>query len=203
MKKNIQIHANMKLTFDMRRILKGRQDIDKICVATCAKHEKRYIIDFVEYYLNVLHVDMIIIADNNDDKDDENLTDILQNYINKNQVIVLTQFRNKIEKQNHVIKYVFEKYRNEYSWMISVDVDEYLQMNNGMTLQEYLPTLSEFDVISINWQIYTDGNLLTYDDKPVYKRFTKKYVNKNKYYDTNYTRSNYQCKSIINCKINN
>ena len=62
----------MKLTFDMRRILKGRQDIDKICVVTCAKHEKNYIVDYVDYYINKMLFDMVIIADNNDDNDDEN-----------------------------------------------------------------------------------------------------------------------------------
>lgn len=190
----------MKLTFDMRRILKGRQDIDKICVATCAKHEKNYIVDYVDYYINKMKFDMVIIADNNDDNDDENLSELLANYINDEKCIVLTQWRNKRIRQCEVHKYIFEKYRQKFAWMAFFDVDEYLQMNNGLTPKQYLKNFTDFDCVSINWQLYTDSNLLYYEPKPLYERFKKKFKSTNKFSDTRYCRSNFQCKSFINCK---
>ena len=48
-----------------------------ICLVACAANEKLYIKEWVEYYLNKIKVDRIIIIDNNF-SDDEKLQTILK-----------------------------------------------------------------------------------------------------------------------------
>ena len=52
-------------------------DKEKYLVFTCAKNEDKYLIEFVEHYLN-LGFDKIIIADNNDEP---TILELLDDYI--------------------------------------------------------------------------------------------------------------------------
>ena len=64
MKKDFQINVNTKNNFKhMRNLLKNEQDT--VCLIACAANEKLYIKDWVEYYLNDVKVDRIVIIDNN------------------------------------------------------------------------------------------------------------------------------------------
>ena len=65
-----------------------------------------------------------------------------------------------------------------------VDVDEYLYIVND-TLKNYLSSekFSKCDFIKIHWANTQDNNLIYYEQRPLFQRFTKPYI-KSKYIKT-------------------
>lgn len=182
-----------------------------ICLIACACNEKLYIKDWVEYYLNKIKVDRIIIIDNNF-SDEEKLRTILQPYKN---VTVITKYRKKRINQSKVYDEMYKHFSRYYDWLMFFDVDEYLVMNNRKELKEWLSGVDKkIDEIFVNWKIFDDNDLVKYDKRPVMKRFTREYIEdktpetnpeyfvstKGEYY---YIRDNFQVKSIVRGGIQN
>ena len=187
----------------MKNLIKNKQDT--VCLIACAANEKLYIKDWVEYYLNKIKVDRIVIIDNNF-SDKEKLRTILQPYKN---VTVITKYRKKRMKQTDVYNEMYKRFARLYDWLMFFDIDEYLVMNNQKDLKSWLSSVDkEIDEIFVNWKIFDDNDLVKYDKRPVMERFKREYVEdktpeKNPEYFIEgrgkyiYIRDNFQVKSIV------
>ena len=147
-------------------------------VALCmiAKNENLYIKEFVEYYKN-LGIKKIYLYDNND-INGENFNTILNSYINS-KFIKIKNIRGKSEIQLHALNNCYQKYLNEYSWFLFLDVDEFLYIKNNKTLPNFLSDTKfvNCNTIFINYNEYGDSDLLKYDNRSIFKRFTQsKYI---------------------------
>ena len=147
-------------------------------VAQCviAKNENLYIKEFVEYYKN-LGIKKIYLYDNND-INGENFNTILNSYINS-KFIKIKNIRGKSEIQLHALNNCYQKYLNEYSWFLFLDVDEFLYIKNNKTLPNFLSDTRfvNCNTIFINYNEYGDSDLLKYDNRSIFKRFTQsKYI---------------------------
>ena len=69
----------------------------KVCVCTCVKGENRYIIEYINHYINY-GIDTIFIYDNNDINEERN-ENLLNGYL-KNNLVKIINFRgrSKIQK---------------------------------------------------------------------------------------------------------
>lgn len=204
MKKDFQINVNTKNNFrHMRNLLKNEQDT--VCLIACAANEKLYIKDWVEYYLNDVKVDRIVIIDNNF-SDNEKLRTLLQPY---KKVTVITKYRKKRINQSEVYSEMYKRFARIYDWLMFLDVDEYLVMNNKKGLKDWLSNVDKkIDEIFVNWKIFDDNDLVKYDKRPVMKRFIRPFIedktpesnpeyfkeSRGNYY---YIRDNFQVKSIV------
>ena len=134
--------------------------------------ENNYVKELVDYYKNI-GVDKFILGDNND-KDSERLSDVLQKEIDEGLVDIL-DFTGRRKHQTDFFKDSYEMYKNKCRWISFYDFDEFLELKEGNTVQSYF-TEEKFkncDVILINWLVFNDNNLVKYEDRPVTERFTK------------------------------
>ena len=143
-------------------------------VALCviAKNENLYIKEYVEYYKN-LGIKKIYLYDNND-INGENFDDILNSYINS-EFIKVKNIRGKSEIQLLVYNDCYQRYSNEYSWFMFLDVDEFLYIKNNKTISNFLSDnkFLNCNSIFINYNEYGDSDLLKYDNRSIFKRFTQ------------------------------
>ena len=143
-------------------------------VALCviAKNENLYIREYVEYYKN-LGIKKIYLYDNND-INGENFDDILNSYKNS-EFIKLKNIRGKSEIQLLAYNDCYQRYLNEYSWFMFLDVDEFLYIKNNKTISNYLSDnkFLNCNTIFINYNEYGDSDLLKYDNRSIFKRFTQ------------------------------
>lgn len=143
-------------------------------VALCviAKNENLYIKEYVEYYKN-LGIKKIYLYDNND-INGENFNDILNSYINS-QFIKIKNVRGKSEIQLLAYNDCYQRYLNEYSWFMFLDVDEFLYIKNNKTISNFLSDdkFLNCNTIFINYNEYGDSDLLKYDNRSIFKRFTQ------------------------------
>ena len=148
----------------------------KVATCTICRLENIYIKEFVDHY-KALGVDHMYIYDNNL-PNTENISDVLQSYIDNDFVTVINyQDQEKYPMGDALISAFtdcWETNKNEYDWILFLDNDEFLILQNDSNIKEYLglECFNNIDVIRINWLCYDDNNFIYYQDKPLRKRFT-------------------------------
>jgi len=143
----------------------------KKAVVSIMKNETPYIIEWVNHYVN-LGFDSIIIYDNYSDIPIEETLKQLPKAITSKIII------HKIAPQLHPqYRAYFDAIRdyNDFDWMYFADADEFLFLDNGLLLEDFL---KKFDAriiggIFLFWKCYNANGLEKYEDKPVVERFTK------------------------------
>ena len=145
------------------------------CFCTKARGENKYANELISYYTK-LGVEKFIFGDNNLNGT-EKLADVLQDYINKSIVDIYEIFGSNIG-QAEFYQDIYEKYKNECNWFLFFDFDEYLDVhfedNKSLVLKEFLTneTFDKCEAILFNWLIYTDNDLIYYDNRTLLERFT-------------------------------
>lgn len=165
------------------------------CFTSMGKLENKYVKELIEYYKNI-GVDKFFLADNNN-KNSEKLSDILNNYIIDG-LLDIIDVKGIKKDQTQMFSEVYEKHKFECRWMSFFDFDEYLEfrsINNTINIQNYF-SKSKFEkcnVILINWVIFNDNNIAKYDNRSLNERFTNPLF---------YSESNKFVKSIIKGNLN-
>ena len=142
-----------------------------IALVAIGRRENRYAREFVEHYL-ALGFDHIFIIDNNHDGE-EQFADVLQPYIDSH-LVSIHDYRNQEAIQAKAYNDIYAEYGDWYHWIAFFDFDEFLVMNNGMSLKQWLSERPEGkDVVKVNWMCMTDNNLIEDDGRPMMERFTE------------------------------
>ena len=166
------------------------------CFCGIGRQENKYAREFIEYYIN-LGVEKFIIGDNNL-PNTEKLSDILQDYISNGTVNIIKMFGSTLG-QSEFGQIVYEKYKARCGWFLYFDFDEYLEIffnkNETLSLQQFLSNqiFSKCESISFNWLIYTDNDLIFYDNRTLLERFTT---------PNYFNRDNVHVKSIVRGNLN-
>ena len=107
----------------------------------------------------------------------EKLSDILQDYISNGIVDIIEIFGSTIG-QSEFGQSIYEKYKRRCGWILFFDFDEYLKIffkkNETLNLKQFLSNqnFSNCESVLFNWLIYTDNDLIFYDNRTLLERFT-------------------------------
>ena len=164
------------------------------CFCGIARQENKYVKEFIDYYIN-LGVEKFILGDNNLPKT-EKLSDILQDYISNGTIDIIEKFGSHIG-QSEFGQSVYEKYKRRCGWFLFFDFDEYLEIffkkNEKLNLKQFLSNqiFSNCESILFNWLIYTDNDLIFYDNRTLVERFTiPNFIDKDNIYVKSIVRGN-------------
>ena len=145
------------------------------CYIGLGREENKYIREFIEYYLK-LGVKKFILGDNNL-PNEEKFSDVLQDYIKDGIVDIIELFGSTIG-QSELYQMVYDEYKTKCNWFLLFDFDEYLEIffekGKNLILQDFLTNkiYDKCEAILFNWVIYTDNDLLYYDNRSLIERFT-------------------------------
>ena len=103
---------------------------------------------------------------------EEYFEDVLKQYIDENFVTIIS-YRNMINCQEWYYANVYKEYHVLYDYMIFIDFDEFITLVKDSNIKEYLKRNTKYNVIKLNWMIYTDSNLIYDDSRPCLERFTE------------------------------
>ncbi len=156
----------------------NKSDI-KVCLCVMGKEENIYAKEFINHYKK-LGYNHIFLYDNND-LNGEKFEDVLKEEINERLVSIIN-YRGKKGKKGKIggiqleIYYdCYEKNNKDYDWLSFYDFDEFLELKpNNLTIQQFLGNkrYKKCQNVKINFQHYSDNELLYYDNRPVQERFT-------------------------------
>jgi len=152
----------------------------KVCLCIIGKKENLYANEFVNHYKKIGY-DKIFIYDNND-IGDEKFEDVLKDHISSYFVEIINYrgYRGKRQKpQDDAYFTCYEKNKNNYDWLSFFDFDEFLVLKRNKNIKEYLnrKRFKKCSNIKINWLIFSDNNLIHYENISLQKRFTKALYN--------------------------
>ena len=151
----------------------GYGPTNTVCLCVIAKNENRYIREFVEFYKGI-GVDKIFVYDNND-VNGEKFEEVISDYINGGFVEIFN-YRGFTTPQLRSYKECYEKYYKIYDWFIYYDADEYIYLKDFNDIKSFLgdSRFNHCQRVQLNWVMYTDNNLLFYDNRTLQERFTEK-----------------------------
>ena len=170
-----------------------------ICLCVIGKKENLYALEYINHYKK-LGYNHIFIYDNND-INGERFEDVINEYITSNYVSIINYrgFRGFIQNaQFDAYNDCYEKNNKKYNWLSFFDFDEFLELkDNIQTIQDFLgkKIFRKCLNIKINWMIYSDNDLIYFENKTLKERFIKPIFN---------STINYNIKSTVrgNLKIN-
>ena len=147
----------------------------KVALCTMGKLEILYVEEYVNHYIK-LGVDKIFIYDDND-INTEKFSDVLKKRKYGKYVTIYENIKDRIKNQMDAFTECYSINKDFYDWFIMFDMDEFLIIKNN-TLKDYLSSsiFNLCDFIRIHWKIATDNDLIYYDNRTLFERFTKKLI---------------------------
>ena len=139
------------------------------------KLENLYAEEYVNYYKK-LGYNHIFIYDNNN-QNDEKFETVLKDKINEGFVSIIDYrgFRGTRDSPQFDAYYdCYKKYNKYYNWLSFFDFDEFLELiPNNLKINEFLDNERFHNCKSVktNWLIYSDNDLIHYENLPIQSRF--------------------------------
>ena len=169
--------------------------LSEVAIVCIAKNEIKYIEEWIYYHIKI-GVSKIIIYDNSDNNELKYLEKTWENKILVipwvNSYIIKSPFSNKRTfngvvnnpncegsqiwaYENYILNY--KKKNLMYKWVAFIDCDEFIQINNGMNIIDFLNSINFHEgVLTVNWVHYGSNENIKYENKPVIERFTKREI---------------------------
>ena len=173
----------------------------KLAICAIASNENLYLRDWVKYHID-LGVQKIILFDNSP-VDGDYPQQVIGDYIAERIVSIIHVRKegfNPFLLQEMCYTSAYKVCHNDFDFMVFIDIDEYLTLAPGLSLDDFLNRFEDTDMIKLNWMCYTDNGLLHYDGRPVTERFTEpmKPYNKPDWWSDSHP-VNSTIKTIVNC----
>ena len=113
----------------------------------------------------------------NNNENDEKFQDVLKDEIDSGFVSVIDYrgFRGSKDSPQFDAYYdCYEKYNKDYNWLSFFDFDEFLELTpNNLKINEFLDDerFNDCKCVKINWLLYSDNDLIYYENLPIQTRF--------------------------------
>ncbi len=140
----------------------------KSAVVLIVKNEENSIRHWVEWHKNIGFNSIIVFDDNSSDKTQEVLSELYSEGIVYLEPLVGDHHDWYYERQQRCYRKAIEKYCGSHEWMAFFDADEYLFLENNVTIEVFLSKFEDAHAVAINWCNYgSSGHVLKSDKSPV------------------------------------
>lgn len=131
--------------------------------------DESHILEWVVHHLNLGFSHIYLF----DHKSSQPLTQVLKNV--PKDLLTVHRIDTDIRKTNLMYDAHRIALSMNYDWMLYLDADEFLVLNNKDTVEEFLLGYDQFDQIGINWLMFGSNYLdnVLDDDKTILESYTK------------------------------
>jgi hypothetical protein len=133
---------------------------------TNARNEDN-ILEWIIHHLNIGFTHIHII----DHKSEKPIYDIVQSIQLDN--VTVERIDSDIIKTNLMWKVHAYALKENYDWLLYLDADEFLVLNNDSTLESFLQNYEKFDQIGINWLMFGSNNHHDIPNGTILESYTK------------------------------
>lgn len=144
----------------------------KSAVCVIARNENDYLLEWIDYHLN-LGFDKIFLYDNNDPGNDS-VNVLLASYVAGQQVEVI-DYRGRRNFQLTAYNECYKNYGCLFDWIAFIDLDEFITFGPQAgtdNINVFLKDFESFDVLVINWMLYNDNEKVYKEEGKILQRFT-------------------------------
>lgn len=142
-----------------------------IAICAIAKNEEAYLREWIDYHLSIGFEKIYLY--NNNDEDQEQLENLLEDYISQN-ILEIIDVRGRWAWQKKSYNNFVKEHKRDISWAAFIDIDEFITLSpQYSSIREYLAKADAlgFSAVHLNWKIYGDNDLIYKTDQPVLERF--------------------------------
>lgn len=142
-----------------------------VVICSIAKSENEYILEWVDYHLN-LGFSKIYIHDNND-FNGEKISDVIDRKVYGDKVEIID-----VRGQKYIQKKVYNDFYNKYDfdWCAFIDLDEFITFSSNSDysdINDYVSKYNQYEAIHLNWLCYGDNGYSKKTLSSVISRFHK------------------------------
>ena len=131
-----------------------------VAIVAIARLENDYINEWVGHHLDI-GVNHIYVYDNSSSEEEKLHNRIYEKYLDN--VTVIPAY-DKVQYQMPAYKNAYRRFGNLYDYLIYIDLDEYIMLQQDKTIQEFLDRLPEdCECYRMNWLIYGDNGIVNRD----------------------------------------
>jgi len=149
---------------------------ESYCLFAMAKMEEDYIVEWVNYHLD-LGFSNIYLYDNEDKPKYDNILskELNEEKYQKVKVIHYPGAAKKGSMQNIVTFHFTINFSNKFDYIMHIDVDEFVNLKKHNSIQEFKNTYIKPNIsaIAMNWVFYGSNGHKNKSSEPVRERFTK------------------------------
>lgn len=183
--------------FANRRLTKKKYQCS---ICSVFKDEAPFLKEWIEYHL-LIGVDHFYLYNNNSS---DYFLDVLAPYI-KRGVITLHNWP-KSYAQMEAVEQCYEIYKEETSWILHIDLDEFLCLRYKANLVNWLTKFKKYPSVIIYWRHFGSNGLIYHDyTLPVIEQYTvceSKLQNRGKFFiNTNYVFKHFESPHMIKADI--
>ena len=137
----------------------------RVGIIAIAKNENLYLKEWIDWHLGLGFYHIIIGL--NDDEFKPLIT---------NPRVTYEDYHGVEKLQTLAYTELYNKYRNEFNWLLFIDIDEFVMLDGYDDVQQFLETF-DCDVVRLSSKHFSDGDMLDTDgDYRVVERFTQPYL---------------------------
>jgi SAM-dependent methyltransferase len=136
-------------------------------VVAMARNEAPYLLEWIAYH-RILGFQQITIYDN---ESNDASADILLP-LSRAGIINARFWPSRNNKQNKAYRHAVRRMRSLVEWCLFVDLDEFLLLEPGLSLDDILPKEPDVSAVAFPWRVYGSGGLRNRDARLTIERFT-------------------------------
>lgn len=169
-------------------------------ICSVFKDESPFLKEWIEYHL-LVGVGHFYLYNNNSS---DCFFDVLAPYI-ENGVVTLHDW-SKSYAQMEAVEQCYEMYKEESSWILHIDLDEFLYLKPKVDIIDWLNKFEKFPCVIIYWKHFGSNGLIYHDyTLPVIEQYTmceSKLQNRGKFFiNTNYIFKHFDSPHMIKADI--
>ena len=147
----------------------------KFGVVTMMRNEAPYLLEWIAHY-RVLGFRQITIYDN---QSNDASAEILRP-LSKAGIINACFWRDRHNKQNRAYNQALRRLRRHVEWCLFADLDEFLVLDPGLSLEDILPKEPDVAAVSLQWLMFGSAGLRNRDVGLTIERFTRTVPKRNR-----------------------
>ena len=142
-------------------------------IVTCMKNEGPFILEWLAYHRMIGVDDFLIYTNDCDDGTDRMLDALQERGLVQRRDNPFRQTGGK-PQQSALAAAQSEPLVAQAGWIISMDVDEFINVHVGnQRLEDLYAAIGDADLISLTWRLFGNDDLHEYEDRPVTEQFTR------------------------------
>lgn len=124
----------------------------RTAICTCIKNEHAYLREWLEYHLG-LGFDHIYLYEDFGSESHADIVDEYDNVTLLSMEVVLCEEDHIEGRQMKSVRYSLRCFK-EYDWIAFIDADEFIRLEDGLTLHAFLAGYEEHSAVYLSWRMF-------------------------------------------------
>ena len=146
----------------------------KVAIVAIARLENDYINEWLGHHLGI-GIAHIYVYDNSSSEEEKLINRVYEKYLDR---VTIIPAYDKVQYQMPAYKDAYRKYGNLYDYLIYIDIDEYIMLQQDTHINDFVNRLpDDCECYRMNWLIYGDNNIVNRDvSSSIVKDFSKPFT---------------------------